>query len=167
MKKLLLLFIALSPLFSIAQKCKFEKEEVDPFTKEQIVLTNAENFGVENWKRKWVNVQGFKKGNQNFLRMTVLLGHPFAIDNSEIWLLDKQENITKFSISEFKTSNPGLSDAHYIQYNFPLTVDQLANLIDNEFTFVRFQTTDGYVDVEVPKKRNDKIGKVLNCILEK
>lgn len=177
-KLLLLLLVALSCGVSInAQKIK--KNEVDKFTKKQIIETSFEKIANDKnamnkmlgadsggiHKNVWIAF--LQNGETSFLRLKWSCNSVLALsDDSDIIFLDSDGNTYTFDNTSFTISGKGEAATGFVGsaiYGLDIyATGNISALKGKLITDMRIQTTDGYIDFKIDKKSSDKITKTYD-----
>jgi len=188
--KLLLLLTTLS-LYNFAQNCKYEKNEIDKFTKKKVVITKREKLFST------FNTAGFctikQEGYQYFIEFDYSVQTSFsgeskvdkniAIKEKDqfMFLLANDEVVTLNSSKTVKTEmKPNLTlGLVFWELNdaiYPITKEQLLILKNAKTKTLRNYrsiSSDGqnfgqqdFMDVEIKKGNQDDIQKMINYVLQ-
>jgi hypothetical protein len=171
MKKIILILLLL-PIFGFAQDCKFEKNEIDPFTKGKFVRTKSKpivsifsptqniRFQFEFNKSAFINV--FVQFS-NHKKFNINSGHKFQL------LLNDQSVITMIINTDAEADrNPGLMLGPMTDFKFKVetTLDELTRVRDIGIIKIRLETTEDEKDFDVKNQKNkENIKEMLNCFL--
>ena len=191
MKNQLIVLLTFFSFSVFAQNCKYEKNEIDKFTKKKVVVTKSEKVFTS------LNTSGFytvKQEDENFfiefdyLVQTSFSGTSKAETNITIkekdqlmFLLENDEVITLVSSSTVQTQmkpnmasqlvNCELNDVAY-----PITLDQLKTLQSSKTKTLRIYRTIGYdaqnigqqeyMDVDLKKGDQDDIQMLIQCVIQ-
>ncbi|WP_109438370.1 hypothetical protein [Aquimarina sp. AU119] len=171
MKYITTLFLLISS-FSYSQKtvkydkCKFQKDEYDKFTKESVKQTKGKAIFM-NLSRSVV-VQGFKVDNRKYLEITVIDNHLFGFKEggSFMLMLDDEEVVDlKFENSIVADYiNAGSFDIWKARVLFSLNEEIFNKLVKSNVYEFRYYTSDGYVEKKIKEKYINNIASVLKCI---
>ena len=168
MKKLFLI-VVLCVLSISANAQKIKVNEVDKFTKKQVIETSFEKIvsdksvlgssGGRLMKNIWIKV-----GDNEYLRLKWCTNNVLALSkNADVILLDDKGNTYTFQNTEFTVAGEGegtvgaFGSALY-GLNIYMRGDCSA-LEDKVITDMRINTTDGYIDFELNKKAAATISK--------
>ncbi|MGG5506759.1 MULTISPECIES: hypothetical protein [unclassified Myroides] len=172
MKNIFLIIVILSSFIANAQKCKYQRNEVDNFTKKTIIETKREIFTTSGMGLGFGTAYSlFKSDDNKFIRFYFsTTDKPFAIkegDNIMIKFSDDDVMSLKFSKSD-------ISNSSYISQikTSTYSLDALISITESDIrifeskiiTDIRVYTTDGYIDGEVNAKRAKKFQSILKCI---
>jgi hypothetical protein len=190
MKHILLTIITAISINSYAQNCKYEKNEIDKFTKKKVVITKSEKvFGT-------VNTSGFysvkQDGDNYYIEFDYLVQTSFsgtsrvatniAVKEKDqlMFLLENDEVVTLESSSTVQTqmkSNmaSGLVNWELNDVMYPITKEQLTVLQSAKTKTLRIYRTIGYdaqnfgqqdfMDVDIKKGNQDDIQRLIQCVL--
>lgn len=171
MKKLFLI-VVLCVLSISANAQKIKVNEVDKFTKKQVIETSFEKIvsdksvlgssGGRLMKNIWIAFR--KVGDNEYLRLKWCTNNVLALSkNADVILLDDKGNTYTFQNTEFTVAGEGegtvgaFGSALY-GLNIYMRGDCSA-LEDKVITDMRINTTDGYIDFELNKKAAATISK--------
>lgn len=172
MKKLIISALACVSLCVSANAQKIKVNEIDKFTKQQVIETSFEKIvsdksvlgssGGRLMKNIWI---AFRKVNDNeYLRLKWCTNNVLAMDsNADVIFLDEEGNTYTFQNTDFTVAGKGegtvgaWGSALY-GLNIYLTGDCSA-LEGKVITDMRINTTDGYIDFELNKKATNTISK--------
>lgn len=168
MKKITLLFIILITTCSFGQNCKFEKNEIDEFTKSKVVKVK----GSILFKTSLVTGMYFqisKINDQKFITFIFSSNNPFSvIKGDEIMLKTKDDKVIKMSYNESKVSESSNIPTIGLMFSSKITIilnDELIHQLKNsEIIKARFYTRDSYFEEDVKKKNQSNISNDIKCI---
>jgi hypothetical protein len=190
MKYKILLSLTLASTLSFAQNCKYEKNEVDKFTKKKVVETKREKlFGT-------VNTSGFytvkQEGDKFFIEFDYLVQTSFsgtsraatniAVKEKDqlMFLLENDEVVTLESSSTVQSQMKpnmasGLVNWELNDVKYPVTLEQLKTLQSAKTKTLRIYRTIGYdaqnigqqenMDVDIKKASQDDMQKMIQCVI--
>jgi|TARA_B110000238_G_C15837725_1_gene315571 hypothetical protein len=163
MKKLLLILLCL-PFIGFGQSCKYQKNEIDKFTKKEIKITKEKIL----WKNPMGgNTLSFYLSSVNDKKSITIRyskGSVFTIKNgnSLALLLENGESLnlqTPISVvSTYSGSN------WYAYANYSLPEDAISLLNAHNLTDVRIITTKSFIDKTIKGKKQARIIENLKCI---
>lgn len=159
-KKLILTFaiILSSIVFKNANgQCKYEKNEVDKFTNEVLIITKSENFIRE--MSTAISFALIQTGNQKGVKIGLNLGRPYSIaESNKIYLK------TKNGVVELLCSKPVIANEYsYINYVLPEKDFEFLKL--NEITDVRIEFAGGSsLDRPLNESKAIKIKNLFECL---
>jgi hypothetical protein len=190
MKHVLLTISAVISMNSYAQNCKYEKNEIDKFTKKKVVITKSEKVFYT------LNTSGFytvKQDGENYyiefdyLVQTSFSGTSNAEKNISIkqndqlmFLLENDEVVTLVSSNTVQTQMKPNMASQLVNWelndvSYPITLEQLKSLQSAKTKTLRIYRTIGYdaqnigqqdyMDVEIKKASQDDIQKLSNCVI--
>lgn len=191
MKDVFLTIIAAISINSYAQNCKYEKNEIDKFTKKKIVITKSEKvFGT-------VNTSGFytvkQDGDNYYIEFDYLVQTSFSgTSNAEkniaikqndqlMFLLENDEVVTLTSSKTVQTQMKPNMATQLVNWelndvSYPITNEQLSTLLSAKTQTLRIYRTIGFdgqnpgqqdfMDVDIKKGNQDDIQKLIQCILK-
>jgi hypothetical protein len=191
MKYKILLSLTLASTLSFGQNCKYEKNEIDKFTKKKVVITKSEKVFAT------LNTSGFytvKQDGDNYyiefdyLVQTSFSGTSRAATNIAVkekdqlmFLLENDEVVTLESSSTVQTQmkpnmQSGLVNWELNDVAYPITKEQLTILQSAKTKTLRIYRTIGYdaqnlgqqefMDVDIKKASQDDIQKMIKCVIE-
>ena len=190
MKNQLIVLLTLFSFSVFAQNCKYEKNEIDKFTKKKVVVTKSEKVFTS------LNTSGFytvKQEDENFfiefdyLVQTSFSGTSKAETNITIkekdqlmFLLENDEVITLVSSSTVQTQMKPNMASQLVNWElndvaYPITLDQLKTLQSSKTKTLRIYRTIGYdaqnigqqeyMDVDLKKGDQDDIQMLIQCVV--
>lgn len=190
MKIQLIVLLTLFSFSVFAQNCKYEKNEIDKFTKKKVVVTKSEKVFTS------LNTSGFytvKQEDENFfiefdyLVQTSFSGTSKAETNITIkekdqlmFLLENDEVITLVSSSTVQTQMKPNMASQLVNWElndvaYPITLDQLKTLQSAKTKTLRIYRTIGYdaqnigqqeyMDVDLKKGDQDDIQMLIQCVV--
>ena len=190
MKNQLIVLLTLFSFSVFAQNCKYEKNEIDKFTKKKVVVTKSEKVFTS------LNTSGFytvKQEDENFfiefdyLVQTSFSGTSKAETNITIkekdqlmFLLENDEVITLVSSSTVQTQMKPNMASQLVNWElndvaYPITLDQLKTLQSAKTKTLRIYRTIGYdaqnigqqeyMDVDLKKGDQDDIQMLIQCVV--
>ncbi|WP_026914211.1 hypothetical protein [Christiangramia portivictoriae] len=161
----ILLFILLIPSYLIAQDCKYETNEKDPYTKKAVKITKKQN--LKSGLSSAILVQGITDGNHIAFNFHIMNSGIFSYSKGDnIMFLDEKENVYTFEIqSEGIADGSNTSMGTYWTANI-LTryIGEFSDLQNLVVKHARIETRDSFIEFDIKKKRGDAIQNVLNCI---
>lgn len=163
MRKLVFVLLFL-PVFSIAQNCKYERNDIDKFTKQKVIITES----VIMWKNPMGgNSLSFKSKNIDdiyLLEMRYSMSNVFAIekDSKLYFLTTNDENIEVLAI-ESKVSD-SYSTTSFCIVNYAISEEIRVKLSIEQIKSIRFYTTDGYIEHDIRSKKQTILNNIMNCI---
>lgn len=171
MKKIILLLFFI-PIIGFSQDCKFEKNEIDPFTKSKSIkmqnrcIVDAFSYG------KSVCFQFIYNNNPSiYLDFSFKGIKKFKInpENNVSLLLKNQEIITiNIGLEILPDINEGLGMGPNTEYKFPIkvTYEDLNKIRKIGILKIRLENSEEAQDFEVTSQSKvDKINKILDCFL--
>jgi hypothetical protein len=190
MKNQLIVLLTFFSFSVFAQNCKYEKNEIDKFTKKKVVVTKSEKVFTS------LNTSGFytvKQEDENFfiefdyLVQTSFSGTSKAETNIAIkekdqlmFLLENDEVITLVSSSTVQTQMKPNMASQLVNWElndvtYPITLDQLKTLQSAKTKTLRIYRTIGYdaqnigqqeyMDVDLKKGDQDDIQMLIQCVI--
>ena len=190
MKNQLIVLLTFFSFSVFAQNCKYEKNEIDKFTKKKVVVTKSEKVFTS------LNTSGFytvKQEDENFfiefdyLVQTSFSGTSKAETNITIkekdqlmYLLENDEVITLVSSSTVQTQMKPNMASQLVNWElndvaYPITLDQLKTLQSSKTKTLRIYRTIGYdaqnigqqeyMDVDLKKGDQDDIQILIQCVV--
>jgi len=159
MKKIIIAWILVFTSFGYSQNCKYEKNEIDEFTKNKILETKFE----------WLTPnQGyaFKKINKSKnLKIKLNYNSVFSIrKNDKIMFLTENNEPITLLFEETVISNILNLNNFYIITLINIS-DKIVDRFKNEsINKIRIYYSDGYLDYDVKEKRAKKFKEILKCI---
>lgn len=109
MKFLLTIALALSFGFTYGQKCSYEKNEVDKFTKNKVVITKEKLLYMEMMANGFT-VQGKNINDAKYLSFTIILTNVFSISqgNKIMFLLKGSDEVVEIESLDTSVSNAAM-----------------------------------------------------------
>ena len=191
MKNNFLAVICMLSFSTFSQNCKYEKNEIDKFTKKKVVITKSEKVFYT------LNTSGFytvKQDGENYyiefdyLVQTSFSGTSNAEKNISIkqndqlmFLLENDEVVTLVSSNTVQTQMKPNMASQLVNWElndvtYPITLEQLKTLQSAKTKTLRIYRTIGYdaqnigqqdyMDVDIKKGSQDDIQKLIKCITE-
>lgn len=172
MKKSSLIMLAFILLTSGAFAQKIKTNDVDKFTKKQVVETSFEKIVSDNsmlgstggrlMKNIWIAFR--KVGENEYLRLKWCTNNVIALsENADVIFLDGDGNTYTFKNTGFTVAGQGegtvgMYGSALYGLNIYLTGDCSA-LENKNITDMRINTTDGYIDFKISKNSTETISK--------
>ena len=191
MKHNFLAALCLLSFSAFSQNCKYEKNEIDKFTKKKVIITKSEKVFYT------LNTSGFytvKQDGENYyvefdyLVQTSFSGTSTAEKNISIkqndqlmFLLENDEIVTLVSSNTVQTQMKPNMTSQLVNWelndvSYPITLEQLKTLQSAKTKTLRIYRTIGYdaqnigqqdyMDVDIKKASQDDIQKLINCLIE-
>ncbi|TYA58894.1 hypothetical protein [Formosa maritima] len=162
-----IILISLISLSNYSQ-CKYEKDEIDPFTKKHIIKTKHEVFAFVDYRINVIRVQGVKVDNQRFLKVWIVMKDSFILaEKDNLMLLSDNEEVITLPFEKSISSdynNLYYNSGWYVTNLFKLSEEFYNVLKFGKFKMARVETTKGYVDFNISNSNKDSLQKVLQCI---
>ncbi len=149
--------------------CLYIENQVDKFTKEVVKETKLKILYLKGLSES-MSIRGRSVGDTKYLLLEWAYFDVFGIsENSELWLLLKNEEVVKIPAAFGVVADaPSSSDMFSIWkggIQYRISDEQISQVLSSQVTDIRIHTTDGYVDRELKKKKQwSRIGEVLSCI---
>jgi len=191
MKNIFLAALCMLSFNAFSQNCKYEKNEIDKFTKKKVVITKSEKVFYT------LNTSGFytvKQDGENYyiefdyLVQTSFSGTSNAEKNISIkqndqlmFLLENDEIVTLVSANTVQTQMKPNMTSQLVNWelndvSYPISLEQLKTLQSAKTKTLRIYRTIGYdaqnigqqdyMDVDIKKASQDDIQKLINCLIE-
>lgn len=159
MKKNICLILLLTSSLFYSQDCKYQRNEVDQFTKNKVVETKFE------WLAEQTGYSLLKVDSVKFLKLYVESFKVFSIKDGAklMFLTDKEEPIT-IVFPKYDISKRGTSSEFYISETITLSDEDFKRFQNEKITKVRYYTTEGYIEKNIKEKRANKFRESLKCI---
>lgn len=190
MKHIFLAALCLLSFSAFLQNCKYEKNEIDKFTKKMVVITKSEKVFYT------LNTSGFftvkQDGENYYIEFDYLVQTSFSgTSNSEknisikqndqlMFLLENDEIVTLVSSNTVQTQMKPNMASQLVNWElndvvYPITLEQLKTLQSAKTKTLRIYRTIGYdaqnigqqdyMDVDIKKASQDDIQKLIQCVL--
>lgn len=164
----LLLFFGFSALLSdytFAQKCKYEKNEIDGLLEVPIKLTKEEFICRIDNQPIYVKAQCI--GTNKYLKIRYFKYNNFIIqeDKEIAWELPSKEDITLFprAMPVDSTKINDITDVSVLLI-YKLSASQYETLKNNPVTKFKYNISTGFVEKEIKSSKQNAIMNVLRCI---
>ena len=148
------------------QDCKYERNEIDKFTKQTILETK--------YTALWMNIMysmAFKAGkinNSKYLEMSYSTSSIYSINKgSELMFLMDNDSIIKLTAIESKVADYSTSKYGTIWYAsvaYTLLESDYKMLLNGAIKSIRFYTPKGYIEKQIKKNRSKYLYTILKCI---
>lgn len=168
MKKYLLLFLFVS-LVGFSQDCKFEKNEIDPFSKTKVV--NTKKRVIVDLISSSVVFQ-FLYNIEPFIKIEFTLStseETFVNTNNKVMFLLSNDEVLNFNINEEQTGKRKEYIGKYLtefNFTFPISTDKLNKIKLLGIKKIRFETKDKTYDFDVKNQKDiAKINSIIDCFL--
>lgn len=163
MKKLVLLFASTLLISSSISAQKIVKNEIDKFTKKQVIQTSFEKIsGSGKLSNKHIMAAFIKNGDAECIRLKWLSKDMFRMDKDRtVIFLDANGNPHEFTNIEYVVAEKGGGVVGYVGSD-ALGLDiwlagDCSIFEDNDFTDIRINTNDGYADFKMTPKDNESL----------
>jgi hypothetical protein len=191
MKYKILLSLTLASTLSFGQNCKYEKNEIDKFTKKKVVVTKSEKVFAT------LNTSGFytvkQDGDNYYIEFDYLVQTSFSgTSNAEkniaikqndqlLFLLENDDVVTLTSSKTVQTQMKPNMATQLINWelndvSYPVTKEQLNTLQSAKTKTLRMYRTIGFdgqnlgqqdfMDVDIKKGNQDDIQKLIQCVIQ-
>ena len=163
MKKLLLILLCL-PMIGFGQSCKYQKNEIDKFTKKEIKITKEKILWKNPMGGNTLSFYLSSVSDKKSITIRYSKGSIFTIKNgnSLALLLENGEALnlqTPISVvSTYSGSN------WYAYANYSLSENAISLLNAHNLTDVRIITTNSFIDKTIKGKKQARIIENLKCI---
>ncbi|MCI2088024.1 MAG: hypothetical protein LKK21_07220 [Prevotella sp.] len=162
MKKLVFSLVALLLIVGSANAQKIKVNEIDKFSKKQVIETSFEKIvsdrnvlgstGDRLMKNIWIAFR--KVGNNDYLRLKWCSNQVISMSkDADVILLDKDGNTYTFKNTEFTIAGKGdgtIGMWGSALYGLDIYLTGNCNALeDKTITDLRINTTDGYIDFKV------------------
>ncbi len=183
---LLVIFVAAGLSLS-AQNCKFEKNEVDKFTKTEVKLTKpilaySKTVAGGLGGTDMLNLQAEKNGESYALLIKYIYTSKTAVftNTSEgtsaeaeakiMFLLENDSIITGTSLNTAQSASSKTSAVNHIDMKFQLTKEDMQQLKSHTIKTIRIcksnDVSQVMVEGEVKPKYSSEISRVIGCVVE-
>jgi hypothetical protein len=191
MKNIFLAALCMLSFNAFSQNCKYEKNEIDKFTKKKVVITKSEKVFYT------LNTSGFytvKQDGENYyiefdyLVQTSFSGTSNAEKNISIkqndqlmFLLENDEIVTLVSANTVQTQMKPNMTSQLVNWelndvSYPISLEQLKTLQSAKTKTLRIYRTIGYdaqnigqqenMDVDIKKASQDDMQKMIQCVIQ-
>jgi hypothetical protein len=191
MKNIFLAALCMLSISAFSQNCKYEKNEIDKFTKKKVVITKSEKVFYT------LNTSGFytvKQDGENYyiefdyLVQTSFSGTSNAEKNISIkqndqlmFLLENDEIVTLVSANTVQTQMKPNMTSQLVNWelndvSYPISLEQLKTLQSAKTKILRIYRTIGYdaqnigqqdyMDVDIKKASQDDMQKMIQCVIQ-
>lgn len=161
-----LLIITFGTSFSYAQKCRYEKNELDAVT--ELVVKRTEPVEVTEVNDHPLFMKGQCIGKRKYLKVRYYRYNSFEIDGSHPFeiIFDDQTSVKL----EAREMPEGESTSGFMKVSslliFNLTDDQYQKLLDKPAVQIKYFIKEGgYIRKDIRKRFRDNIQHIMNCIL--
>ena len=163
MKKLLLILLCF-PMIGFGQKCKYQKNETDKFTKSEIKITKEKILWKNPMGGNTLSFYVSSVDKEKFITIRYSQGSVFTVKSGEslTLLLENDESVSLITDNSVVSDYSGSSWFAYTTYSIPK--NSISLLSQYNVTDIRIQTSDGYIDKEVKGKKQSRINEHLKCI---
>jgi len=169
MKKLLLLIALLSISFSYGQKCKYDIDKVDLFTKDTILETKTTRFGKIR-TLNYVDAYARSINSNKYIGLYFHVAELFSVSKGDkVILLDDKGETVSLLINDYKVADSRYNSSlkmffHSTQLIFLLN-DEVNSFIKNKnVTHLRLESTKSNFDFEIKEKDLNNVRSIIKCI---
>ena len=170
-KQVFFLVVFLLPLsFLLAQnsssnKCKYEIDEVDRFSKVFFKQTQTATLWKGIYKEEIVRVAAVNDNGQRGIAFSFIgpVAHQVSETDSLLLLLGDTSIVT-LSGSITRKVEPFSEDLWHTKVLYPITKAQYQDLVVNNIEVIRQYTEEGYIEQELKGNKREKIRGLLMCI---
>lgn len=167
-KIITLLFLSISTFLSnnaFAQKCKYEKNEIDGLLEVPIKLTKEEFICRIDNQPIYVKAQCI--GTNKYLKIRYFKYNNFIIqkDREIAWELPSKEDITLFP-REMPVDSTKINDITNVSVLliYKLSASQYETLKKNPVTKFKYNISTGFVEKEIKSSKQNVIMNILQCV---
>lgn len=163
-----LAFVFVLTIHQANAQCKYQRNEVDPFTKREVVQTKWErlfsNLGTA------VNVYGARVDSFHYLTVGLNMLDVFSVDEDAklMFILDNDSVVTlkalEWVVADYSTTGSITTWYGSVDYYVPDSL--LILLTSHTVKKLRLYMTDGYFEKEVTESNAAAIKDVLPCVLK-
>lgn len=168
MKKIILL-LCFVPFIGFAQDCKFDKNEIDPFSKTKVVNTKrrviVDQLGQSVVFQFLYNVEPsikiiFSLGGSKEIIVTTNNKTMFLLNNDDVLSFDVNEE-------QLGIIKPGLSFPFTeLNFTFPISIDNLNKIKNIGIKKIRMEAKDKTYDFDVFSKKDvAKVNGIIDCFI--
>lgn len=161
-----ILIFLLLPIFCIGQECRYEKNEIDKFTKSKILKTKW--TGLWSTLRSGLAFKALRINDTKYLELCYSASSIYSInEGSELMFLMNNDSVVKLIADESKIADPHTSSygtTWSIAVDYYLPESDYKVLLNGIVKTIRFYTPDGYIEKEIKMKRSKNLNKILKCI---
>jgi len=169
MKKIIIALILVFTTFGYSQNCKYEKNEVDEFTKNKILKVKGSDI-FRTSMFTGLSFQMSKINDIKFITFALVSKNAFVLEEGNDKLMFKTKDGRIINIAFNKTivseiqNMPNVGTLFFAHQNVKLTDDLISQLNDIEIIKARIYIKDGYIEEDVKKKSFKNISTDLKCI---
>ncbi len=161
---LIILFIPLSLLFA-QNKCKYDINEVDHFSKDFFRQTQTTTLWKGIYKEEIVRVAAVNDNGKRGIAFSFIgpIAQQVGESDSLLLLLGDSTIVTlKGSIK--RETEPFGEDLWHTKVLYPISKAQFESLVINDIEVIRQYTADGYVEQVLKGNKREKLRGLLMCI---
>ena len=171
MKNLIILCVLFMGYNSYSQKCKYQRNEIDEFTKSTVIITKYKaltkvglGFGA------YILAQA--KSINGSKSIVVFISEPdiFTLNKGDsVMFKTKKGEIIKATFAETKVADVVFSTQYsttrwHAKSGLVLDGKTYYKLMESEIVKVRWYTSQGYIEREAKKKQYKNLSNLLKCI---
>jgi hypothetical protein len=157
----MMLFLLTDFMYS---QCKYIRNETDEFTKKVILETSKVVIKARDVTGQALSFHGYKQNTYRFLKVNWNTLQIVSVGTSEKLMLKLINNeIVEVYTNKYQVSSP-IGNYWTITIFYSIDENAFQKLKQHEVVKLRFYTTDGYIDKEVPKGASNKILQMFKCI---
>ena len=151
-------------MIGFGQKCKYQKNETDKFTKSEIKITKEKILWKNPMGGNTLSFYVSSVDKEKFITIRYSQGSVFTVKSgaSLTLLLENAESVslsTKSSIvAEF------VGSIWYAYTTYSIQENSISLLSQYNVTDIRLETSDGYIDKPIKRKNQSRITEHLRCI---
>lgn len=171
MKKIITITLILFSAIAFSQKCKYETNEIDEFTKKEVKIVKEKQLTkVGLGLGDYIRFDARSMDGNKFIRLLIAGTSSFHIDkdaeilfltdNGNVITLHATESITASGIYQ-KSTNTSHWSANVLLH---LTDENFNKLIDSNIKKVRWHTSNGFREKEVKSKHKAYLAESLKCL---
>lgn len=169
MKKVIIFFGLLITIFGYGQDCKYDKNEIDQFSKDTILETKFTRLGkmaVQNYVDIFTRSTNKNKQIGFYIHIAPLFS---VTTENKIVLLDDKGETYSLKINDYKISDSRYDTFlkmyfHTMQIIFPLTSESIDFFKNKNIIKIRLETSKQNFDFDVKGKDLKKVIDAIKCI---
>jgi hypothetical protein len=160
----ILLILLLSPLFSMAQTCKYDKNEYDKFQKVNKKEKEVKVVKTFNKGNGYLTLLLCNYGGGSFFRLSTAAYNPIVTGRGDavVFLLDNEETVKAYPNQIYSSDYNGARNLYEGTYEFKSYSD-FSKIKEHPVKSIRLFYSDVYKDFDLKRKGSENLQNAANC----
>lgn len=162
-KYFLVVIIPIISFNSEAQKCKYEKNELDEFTKNYVVITKRRS--LYQYLSNVLTMKGVMINDNKYLRAEIGASGIFSVDKGDkLMFILGDGSVLELKSVEYVIADHKTHGFYGAVADYYIDPEKFQLLSNYKITKVRIYTTDGYIEKKIKQDYQYNVSFLLNCL---